>query len=203
MHGIWIVDSVAGEHLVMVRPQIIFFLCATTSTYTSRILKSYNFVCVIFRCLFPIHNVAACIQASSVGTNALGEQQNEASSWWRGMSVDGTSSWRQCRLPDLATVGCNCWTVRHFSSSLDETSAFYFKHLQCRIFFSSHSLWTDPNDDHDSMTVPKELINRLSVFRNRLVSFGIQADPMFPKFCAQNQDECLWLERNTSPQLNK
>lgn len=51
-------------------------------------------------------------------------------------------------------------------------------------------LWSDPIDDHDSETVPKELFTRMSIFRNRLVQFGLKAEPLFPKYCAQNQDEC-------------
>lgn len=54
-----------------------------------------------------------------------------------------------------------------------------------------YRLWSDPDDDHDTEIIPKETFSRLSIIRNRLVGFGIEAEPLFPKYCAQNQDECL------------
>lgn len=39
--------------------------------------------------------------------------------------------------------------------------------------------------------MPKEVFNRMSVFRNRLIQYGLKAEPIFPKYCAQNQDECI------------
>ncbi|CRK96298.1 CLUMA_CG009718, isoform A [Clunio marinus] len=50
-------------------------------------------------------------------------------------------------------------------------------------------LWTDPNDEND-YAISKETFKRFSIFRNRLVQLGIKAEPIFPKYCAQNQDEC-------------
>lgn len=32
----------------------------------------------------------------------------------------------------------------------------------------------------------------MSIYRNRLVSLGLKAEPIFPKYCAQNQEECDW-----------
>lgn len=61
----------------------------------------------------------------------------------------------------------------------------YFK-----IFFV-HRLWSDPIDEHDTDVVPKQVFNRMSVFRRRLVDMGIKAEPIFPKFCTQNQNECV------------
>lgn len=52
-------------------------------------------------------------------------------------------------------------------------------------------LWTDPDDEHDMDAVPREVFGRMSVFRNRLVELGIKAEPIFPKYCAQNPGECL------------
>lgn len=54
-----------------------------------------------------------------------------------------------------------------------------------------YRLWSDPSDSNDLDLVPKETFSRLSIFRNRLVQFGLNAEPLFPKYCAQNQDECL------------
>ena len=31
----------------------------------------------------------------------------------------------------------------------------------------------------------------MSVFRNHLLELGLRAEPIFPKYCAQNQDECV------------
>lgn len=52
-------------------------------------------------------------------------------------------------------------------------------------------LWTDPIEDREVDVVPKQVFNRFSVFRSRLVDLGLKAEPIFPKFCAQNQNECV------------
>lgn len=51
-------------------------------------------------------------------------------------------------------------------------------------------LWRDPQDEND-FAISKETFNRFSIFRNRLVQLGLKAEPIFPKYCAQNQDECI------------
>lgn len=52
-------------------------------------------------------------------------------------------------------------------------------------------LWTDPLENQETDVVPKEVFNRMSVLRNRLVDWGIGAEAIFPKFCSQSQQECL------------
>lgn len=52
-------------------------------------------------------------------------------------------------------------------------------------------LWTDPDDERDMDAVPREVFGRMAVFRNRLVELGIKAEPIFPKYCAQNPGECV------------
>ncbi|XP_053677252.1 probable beta-hexosaminidase fdl [Anopheles nili] len=52
-------------------------------------------------------------------------------------------------------------------------------------------LWTDPIEERYSESVPLEVYNRMSVFRNHLLELGLRAEPIFPKYCAQNQDECV------------
>lgn len=52
-------------------------------------------------------------------------------------------------------------------------------------------LWTDPYIDNDQEALQKDVFSRMSVFRNRLVQLGVRAEPIFPKYCAQNQDECV------------
>lgn len=51
-------------------------------------------------------------------------------------------------------------------------------------------LWSDP-DTESHYAISKETFKRFSIFRNRLVQLGIKAEPIFPKYCAQNQDECV------------
>ncbi|KAG5678977.1 hypothetical protein PVAND_008592 [Polypedilum vanderplanki] len=51
-------------------------------------------------------------------------------------------------------------------------------------------LWSDPQDENE-YAISKETFNRFSMFRNRLVQLGLKAEPIFPKYCAQNQDECV------------
>uniref|UniRef100_A0A182JNH4 beta-N-acetylhexosaminidase n=1 Tax=Anopheles christyi TaxID=43041 RepID=A0A182JNH4_9DIPT len=52
-------------------------------------------------------------------------------------------------------------------------------------------LWTDPTEERYSESVPLEVYNRMSVFRNHLLELGLRAEPIFPKYCVQNQDECV------------
>ncbi|XP_013100920.1 probable beta-hexosaminidase fdl isoform X1 [Stomoxys calcitrans] len=52
-------------------------------------------------------------------------------------------------------------------------------------------LWADPDDVSDMDTVPQEVFKRMSVFRTRLVELGLKAEPIFPKYCAQNPGECI------------
>ncbi|XP_058065940.1 probable beta-hexosaminidase fdl [Anopheles bellator] len=52
-------------------------------------------------------------------------------------------------------------------------------------------LWTDPVEERFSESVPLEVYNRMSVFRTHLAGLGLRPEPIFPKYCAQNQDECV------------
>lgn len=55
----------------------------------------------------------------------------------------------------------------------------------------SFRLWTDPADFHDIELVSKDVFNRMSIYRNQLIELGLKAEPIFPKYCAQNPDECV------------
>lgn len=63
-------------------------------------------------------------------------------------------------------------------------------HRISKLLFHWNRLWTDPADVMESDIMPKEVFRRISIFRNRLLNYGIEAEPIFPKYCAQNQDEC-------------
>jgi beta-hexosaminidase Fdl len=76
------------------------------------------------------------------------------------------------------------WTEQVDESTLDSR-------LWPRAAALGERLWSDPSDEHESDPVQKDTFSRMSVFRNRLVQLGIQAEPIFPKYCAQNQDECV------------
>ncbi|XP_054736757.1 probable beta-hexosaminidase fdl isoform X2 [Anastrepha obliqua] len=52
-------------------------------------------------------------------------------------------------------------------------------------------LWSDLDDDREFDVVPQDVFKRMSVFRNRLVELGLEAEPIFPKFCAQHPGECI------------
>lgn len=52
-------------------------------------------------------------------------------------------------------------------------------------------LWSDLEDDREFDVVPQDVFKRMSVFRNRLVELGLEAEPIFPKFCAQHPGECI------------
>lgn len=58
-------------------------------------------------------------------------------------------------------------------------------------FVAFGRLWSDPNDELDFDVLPRAVFKRMSMFRNRLVAMGIKAEPIFPKYCAQNEDECV------------
>ncbi|XP_067631937.1 probable beta-hexosaminidase fdl isoform X2 [Eurosta solidaginis] len=52
-------------------------------------------------------------------------------------------------------------------------------------------LWSDLDDDREFDVVPRDVFKRMSVFRNRLVELGLEAEPIFPKYCAQHPGECI------------
>ncbi|XP_062542125.1 probable beta-hexosaminidase fdl isoform X2 [Armigeres subalbatus] len=76
------------------------------------------------------------------------------------------------------------WTEQVDESTLDSR-------LWPRAAALAERLWTDPVEEIYSESVPKDTFNRMSVFRNHLLELGIRAEPIFPKYCAQNQDECV------------
>uniref|UniRef100_A0A182QIR3 beta-N-acetylhexosaminidase n=1 Tax=Anopheles farauti TaxID=69004 RepID=A0A182QIR3_9DIPT len=76
------------------------------------------------------------------------------------------------------------WTEQVDESILDSR-------LWPRASALAERLWTDPTEERFSESVPVEVYNRMSVFRNHLLELGLRAEPIFPKYCAQNQDECV------------
>ncbi|XP_055610390.1 probable beta-hexosaminidase fdl isoform X2 [Uranotaenia lowii] len=76
------------------------------------------------------------------------------------------------------------WTEQVDESTLDSR-------LWPRAAALGERLWTDPIEEVYSESVPKETFNRMSVFRNHLLELGLRAEPIFPKYCTQNQDECV------------
>lgn len=60
-----------------------------------------------------------------------------------------------------------------------------------KTFHQFFRLWTDPADFHDMELVPKDVFNRMAIYRNQLIELGLKAEPIFPKYCAQNPDECV------------
>uniref|UniRef100_A0A6B2E9I4 Beta-hexosaminidase n=1 Tax=Phlebotomus kandelakii TaxID=1109342 RepID=A0A6B2E9I4_9DIPT len=76
------------------------------------------------------------------------------------------------------------WTEQVDESTLDSR-------VWPRAAALSERLWSDPDDEHDFDAVHRNVFSRFSVFRNRLVQLGIKAEAIFPKYCAQNQDECV------------
>ncbi|XP_021697275.1 probable beta-hexosaminidase fdl isoform X2 [Aedes aegypti] len=76
------------------------------------------------------------------------------------------------------------WTEQVDESTLDSR-------LWPRAAALAERLWTDPVEEIYSESVPKDTFNRMSVFRNHLLELGLRAEPIFPKYCAQNQDECV------------
>lgn len=52
-------------------------------------------------------------------------------------------------------------------------------------------LWTDPATGNSYERAPSDTFSRMSNFRDRLIQMGIKAEPIFPKYCSQNPNECL------------
>ncbi|XP_037049918.1 probable beta-hexosaminidase fdl isoform X1 [Bradysia coprophila] len=75
------------------------------------------------------------------------------------------------------------WTEQVDENTLDTR-------LWPRVGALAERLWTDPPDFHDYEVVPKEVFNRMAIYRNQLIELGLRAEPIFPKYCAQNPDEC-------------
>lgn len=50
-------------------------------------------------------------------------------------------------------------------------------------------LWSDPN----IKDIPNETIYRFSIFHKRFEALGLKSDALFPKYCEQNEGECLEL----------
>ncbi|XP_055379394.1 probable beta-hexosaminidase fdl isoform X2 [Condylostylus longicornis] len=76
------------------------------------------------------------------------------------------------------------WTEQVDEAALDNR-------LWPRTAAIAERLWTDPDDEHDFDAVPREVFSRMGVFRNRLIELDIKAEPIFPKYCAQNPGECV------------
>lgn len=97
--------------------------------------------------------------------------------------------WKQMRLSSsqmkqvLGGEAC-LWTEQVDETTLDSR-------LWPRASALAERLWSDPDEDNEYESLPKEVFNRMSVFRSRLLQLGLKAEPIFPKYCTQNQDECL------------
>jgi len=75
------------------------------------------------------------------------------------------------------------WTEQVDESQLDAR-------LWPRSAALAERLWSDPvKVGFDS--VSPDVFSRMSLLRDRLVLYGIQAEPIFPKYCSQNPNECL------------
>ncbi|XP_037905761.1 probable beta-hexosaminidase fdl isoform X3 [Hermetia illucens] len=97
---------------------------------------------------------------------------------WERMRLD-----RQRMKQILGGEAC-LWTEQVDEAALDTR-------LWPRAAALGERLWTDPDDERDMDAVPREVFGRMAVFRNRLVELGIKAEPIFPKYCAQNPGECV------------
>ena len=74
----------------------------------------------------------------------------------------------------------------YFLQQVDENS------LDSRVWPRSMALaerlWSDPSANviHD-----KETINRFSIFHTRFLHLGLKSEAIFPKYCEQNENECM------------
>lgn len=49
-------------------------------------------------------------------------------------------------------------------------------------------LWSDPGTN---VINDKETINRFSIFHTRFLDLGLKSEAIFPKYCEQNENECM------------
>lgn len=73
------------------------------------------------------------------------------------------------------------WTEQVDENSLDSR-------IWPRAIALAERLWSDPPQRDIS---DKETINRFSLFHKRFLELGLKSDAIFPKYCEQNENECL------------
>jgi beta-hexosaminidase Fdl len=118
---------------------------------------------------------------------------------WRGTSGEGTcppfkawykvysyAPWRTMSLSDQQMTqikgGEACmWTEQVDENSLDSR-------VWPRAMALAERLWSDPESN---VINSKETINRFSIFHTRFLQLGLKSDAIFPKFCEQNENECM------------
>lgn len=73
------------------------------------------------------------------------------------------------------------WTEQVDENSLDSR-------IWPRAIALAERLWSDPPLNDISA---KETINRFSIFHARFLELGLKSDAIFPKYCEQNENECM------------
>lgn len=97
---------------------------------------------------------------------------------WQRMRITGSKR-------SLVLGGEAClWTEQVDESSLDTR-------LWPRAAALAERLWSDPNLDLDTLAIQEDVYTRLNTHRDRLVTRGLNAEAMWPKWCAQNPGMCL------------
>lgn len=73
------------------------------------------------------------------------------------------------------------WTEQVDEHSLDSR-------VWPRAMALAERLWSDPEAN---VINNKETINRFSIFRTRFLHLGLKSEAIFPKYCEQNENECM------------
>jgi len=66
-----------------------------------------------------------------------------------------------------------------------------------RVTALAERLWTDPLPEQSEHSVG-ETMRRINIFRQRMVQLGVQADPIQPEYCLQDQLTCLSQQQQTA-----
>ncbi|KAH1014712.1 probable beta-hexosaminidase fdl isoform X3 [Dendroctonus ponderosae] len=94
--------------------------------------------------------------------------------------------WQQLRLnKDKILGGEAClWTEQVDESNLDSR-------LWPRASALAERLWTDPQLDTTTFSIPEDVYTRLATHRERLISRGLKPAALWPTWCSQNPGMCL------------
>lgn len=94
--------------------------------------------------------------------------------------------WEQLRLNKKQILGGEAclWSEQFGEDSLDTR-------LWPRGAAFAERVWSDPQLDINTFSIPEDVYTRLSTHRERLVSRGLNAEAIWPNWCSQNPGMCL------------
>ncbi|XP_056632229.1 probable beta-hexosaminidase fdl isoform X2 [Diorhabda sublineata] len=94
--------------------------------------------------------------------------------------------WQQLHLNKQLILGGEAclWSEQFDEGSLDAR-------LWPRAAAFGERMWSDPQIDISTFSIPEDVYTRLNTHRDRLVKRGIRAEALWPEWCSQNPGMCL------------